>query len=67
LGPLVKKTALLAKLPYVNEHWIGGLLTNWQQLKYSVHAFQKFETFIATLLTNNAVAFPKVFKSKKTF
>ena len=66
-GPLVKKTALLAKVPYVNEHWIGGLLTNWQQLKYSVHAFQKFETFIATLLTNNAVAFPKYSKAKKRF
>ena len=45
-----------------------GFLTNWQQLKYSVHAFgKKFETFIAPLLTNNAVAFPKYYKSKKTF
>ena len=27
-GPLVKKTASIANLWYVNEHWIGGLLTN---------------------------------------
>ena len=66
-GPLVKKTAALANMWYVNEHWIGGLLTNWHQLKYSVHAFQKFETFVSPMLTKDIVAFPKYIKAKKRF
>jgi len=66
-GPLVKKTASIANLWYVNEHWIGGLLTNWHQLKYSVHAFQKFEHFISPLLKKERVAFPKYVKAKKRF
>ena len=64
---LVKKTSKLKGIHYVNEHWIGGLLTNWQQLKYSVHAYKKFNSFISPIMTKDIVAFPKYTKAKKRF
>jgi len=64
---LVKKTASLTKQPYVNEYWIGGLLTNWHQLKYSVHAYKKFETFMSTMMRDDGIVFPKYAKAQKRF
>jgi small subunit ribosomal protein S2 len=64
---LVKKTASLMGHPYVNEYWIGGLLTNWQQLKYSVHAYKKFELFMSSLVREDGVVFPKYGKAQKRF
>lgn len=64
---LVKKTASLLKQPYVNEYWIGGLLTNWRQLKYSVHAFKKFETFMSSMMLEDGIVFPKYAKAQKRF
>ena len=65
--PLVKKTASLIHQPYVNEYWIGGLLTNWQQLKYSVHAYKKFEMFMSSMMREENIVFPKYGKAKKRF
>lgn len=31
--PLVKEAAEKAKMPYVIERWLGGILTNWQTIK----------------------------------
>jgi small subunit ribosomal protein S2 len=64
---LVKKTASLAKQPYVNEYWIGGLLTNWKQLKYSVHAYKMFETFMSSMMLGGGIVFPKYAKAQKRF
>ena len=64
---VVKKTSTILGIHYVNEHWIGGLLTNWQQLKYSVHAYKKFNSFISPIITKDIVAFPKYTKAKKRF
>lgn len=64
---LVKKTACLIKQPYVNQFWVGGLLTNWRQLRYSVHAYKKFETFISPVLDKKNIVFPKYTKAQKRF
>lgn len=64
---LVRKTASLIGQPYVNEFWVGGLLTNWRQIKYSSHAFQKFETFMSSLLLTDGIVFPKYTKARKRF
>lgn len=64
---LVKKTATLMHQPYVNEYWIGGLLTNWQQLKYSIHAYKKFTTFMTDVMHDESIAFPKYAKAHKRF
>ena len=64
---LVKKTASLINQPYVNEYWIGGLLTNWRQLKYSVHAYKKFEVFLSSMMREDKIVFPKYGKAQKRF
>jgi len=30
---IVKETALRIEMPYIIEHWVGGLITNWEELK----------------------------------
>jgi small subunit ribosomal protein S2 len=64
---LVEKTATLTYQPYVNEFWVGGLLTNWRQLKYSVHAYKKFEKFFSKMMDEDRMVFPKYAKAKKRF
>lgn len=64
---LVQKTASFAKQPYVNQYWIGGLLTNWRQLKYSVHAYKMFETFMSPIMRDDRIVFPKYAKAQKRF
>jgi small subunit ribosomal protein S2 len=51
--------------PYVNEAWIGGLLTNWEQMKTSVGAFHKFDSFFEPFLQQQQTPFPKYLKTKK--
>jgi small subunit ribosomal protein S2 len=64
---LVKKTAALTKQPYVNEFWTGGLLTNWEQIKYSVQSYSKFEQFFAKMVQSGTLVFPKYDKARKRF
>ena len=64
---IIKDEAIRCESFYVNHRWYGGLLTNWQQLKYSVHAYKKFNSFISPIITKDIVAFPKYTKAKKRF
>jgi ribosomal protein S2 len=64
---LVKKTATLTRQPYVNEFWTGGLLTNWEQVKYSVQSYSKFELFFAKIVEEGTLVFPKYNKARKRF
>lgn len=64
---IVKKTALRIGHPYVNEYWVGGLLTNWKQLKYAVHAYKHFEATLAPMMREDGVVFPKYAKAQKRF
>jgi len=66
LSQMVKITAAATGWAYVNEHWIGGLMTNWHQLKYSSHAFHKFHKWITPLMAHT-VSFPRFTKAKKRF
>ena len=62
---LVQFLANKLQQPYVNEAWIGGLLTNWDQMKTSVGAFQKFNSFFESSLQQQQTPFPKYLKTKK--
>jgi len=62
---LVQFLAKKLHQPYVNEAWIGGLLTNWEQMKTSVVAFHKFDAFFESSLQKQSTPFPKYLKTKK--
>jgi len=34
---IVKETALRIEMPYIIEHWVGGLITNWDEVKKRVN------------------------------
>lgn len=34
---IVKETALRIEMPYIIEHWVGGLITNWEELKKRIN------------------------------
>lgn len=34
---IVKEAAISAGMPYITEHWIGGLITNWEMLKKRIN------------------------------
>jgi small subunit ribosomal protein S2 len=42
---LIEKIALLSNSFFVNDKWIGGLLTNWKTMKSSVNQLQYLERF----------------------
>ena len=61
---LVQFLANKINQPYVNEVWIGGLLTNWDQMKTSVGAFHRFDSFFESSFQQQT-PFPKYLKTKK--
>lgn len=64
---LIKTLAHLLQQPYVNESWVGGLLTNWNHLQNSVKSWIKFETHISPWCNTKGVLFPKRWKAKHRF
>ena len=40
-APLVAKTALACKSYYVNQRWLGGMLTNWRTIQKSLRKLQE--------------------------
>jgi small subunit ribosomal protein S2 len=41
---IVKEAAIRCGMPYVTERWLGGLLTNFQQLQKSLHQLQDLKS-----------------------
>ncbi len=61
---LIEKIALLSNSFFVNEKWLGGLLTNWKTMKSSVNQLQYLERFntssyIESLPKNKAILYKK--------
>lgn len=40
---VLKEAALKAHLPYMTEHWTGGMMTNWEQVKKNIDKMNKME------------------------
>lgn len=40
---IVQESAIGAGMPYVNERWLGGTLTNWQTIKRQIDRLKKLE------------------------
>ena len=64
---VVKEAAARTNQHYVNENWVGGLLTNWQQMRISLNFFQKFEQHFHHFLLQENIVFPKYNKAKRRF
>ena len=62
---LVQFLGLKIKQPYVNEAWIGGLLTNWGQMKPSITFFNQFDACFSPTLNKHNNNFPKYLNSRK--
>lgn len=43
LAKIIKEAATEAKMPYVSERWIGGLLTNFKNIKKKIDNIKKLE------------------------
>ena len=41
-APLVAKTALASNSYYVNQRWLGGMLTNWRTIQKSLRKLQEY-------------------------
>lgn len=40
---IVKEAAVAAKIPYVNMRWLGGTITNWEQIKLRIDRMKSLE------------------------
>ena len=41
-APLIAKTALASNSYYVNQRWLGGMLTNWRTIQKSLRKLQEY-------------------------
>jgi small subunit ribosomal protein S2 len=41
-APLIEKTALACESYYVNQRWLGGMLTNWRTIQKSLKKLQEY-------------------------
>ncbi len=49
----IKEAAISCSMPYVNEKWLGGLLTNFQTIRKSIENLKKLEEMEETGEINN--------------
>ncbi len=49
----IKEAAIACSMPYVNEKWLGGLLTNFQTIRKSIENLKKLEEMEETGEINN--------------
>ena len=54
-------------ISFCNSKWVGGTLTNWNQISKSIITFSKFSKRFSTFLNMNNIHFPKYKKMKKCF
>ena len=64
---LVQITASTTNQSYINDRWVGGMLTNWKQLSQSIFLFQKFVYQFDFFLQSNNIQIPSYQKAKKRY
>jgi ribosomal protein S2 len=64
---ITKKAALQTGQSYVSEFWVGGTLTNWQQVQHSILTYQVFSSYFSDFLVQQKIKFPLYEKTKKRF
>ncbi len=62
----IKDAAISCSMPYINEKWLGGLLTNFQTIRKSIDNLKKLEEMEETGEINNYTKKEqKIFRKKK--
>ncbi len=62
----IKEAAISCSMPYVNEKWLGGLLTNFKTIRKSIENLKKLEEMEETGEINNYTKKEqKIFRKKK--
>ena len=64
---IVKKVAENWKQYYINEKWVGGFLTNFDQVKKSITLYKNFDKSYGNFVKENNIYFPKYNKIKQRF
>ncbi len=57
---IVSKAAMEAELPYISSRWLGGFLTNWEQVKLSLKKMMDIEEGLKTGKYNNYTKYERV-------
>ena len=63
----IKKNTKSSKIFYSDCHWVGGTLTNWNQIYQSITTFGNFYHRFDDFLLKNNIHFPDYKKMKKSF
>lgn len=63
----LKTANLRDSFSFCNSKWVGGTLTNWNQISKSIKTFIKFSQRFGLFITQNNIHFPRYKKLKKSF
>lgn len=64
---LVEQVALKSNQSYINDRWIGGMLTNWKQISESILLFKKFNSKFDKFVIENNIQIPIYQKAKRRY
>ena len=62
---LIEKYATESKMPYVNNRWLGGMLTNFDTVRESIKKLEKLQSHISSTQTSNAMTKKETLSIKK--
>ena len=62
---LIEKYATESKMPYVNNRWLGGMLTNFDTVRESIKKLEKLQSHISATQTSDAMTKKETLSIKK--
>ncbi len=62
---LIEKYATESKMPYVNNRWLGGMLTNFDTVRESIKKLEKLQSHISSTQTSDAMTKKETLSIKK--
>jgi len=62
---LIEKYATESKMPYVNNRWLGGMLTNFDTVRESVKKLEKLQSHISSTQTSDVMTKKETLSIKK--
>ena len=62
---LVAKYAIEAKMPYVNNRWLGGMLTNFDTVRESINKLEKLQSHISSTQASDVMTKKEALSIKK--
>ena len=62
---LIEKYATESKMPYVNNRWLGGMLTNFDTVRESIKKLEKLQSHISSTQTSDVMTKKETLSIKK--